>query len=123
MTTFALIQELEFLPLGDHYQQVLDQALELYALTDPDASDDVVQTTAMEAAWKDTLAEALRIQRALPRPQQWPPGWAGIMQEAQEMWAKDQGQALQVDAEVRDLPRARRSRARRAPEAEDDLVR
>ena len=59
LTTFARIQELEFLPLGDHYQQALDQALELYALTDPDASDDVVQTTAMEAAWKDTLAEAL----------------------------------------------------------------
>ena len=85
LTTFARTQELEFLPLGDHYQQALDQALELYALTDPDASDDVVQTTAMEAAWKDTLAEALRIQHALPRPQQWPPGWAGIMQEAQEM--------------------------------------
>jgi hypothetical protein len=106
-----------FMALGDHYQQALDQALELYALTDPDASEDLIQSTAMEVAWKDTLGEAVRLYRARPNPEDWPEGWAGVMVEAQEEWAKDNGAQLQTEAAVKTLPGTRRNRSRQDPTA------
>ena len=40
----------DFLPLRDHYEQALDQAMELYAITDPDVGKKAVVTAATEAA-------------------------------------------------------------------------
>ena len=85
-----------FLPMEDHYTQALEQAVELYACTDPDADEEVMMSAAKEAAWKDTFAEAVRLHRELPQ-KDWPLGWDKVMAAAAEALQEDQGAQLQVD--------------------------
>ena len=103
---------LDFLTLREHYEQALDQARELYALTDPEVTEKAVEEAATEAAEKEVLAEAVRLQREVPR-KSWPDGWAMVMDRALACYTADQGKSLQVDAAVRSLPSARRTRTAR----------
>ena len=106
----------DFLPAKDHYKQALDQARELYALTDPDAGVKAQELASTEAAWKDTLAEAVKLGMYVP-PHLWPPGWQELMVEAGAAYQQDQGKSLQVGQSVRTLPAARRLRQ---PRPQDD---
>ena len=104
----------DFLPAEEHYVQALDQARELYLVTDPDVSGQAREEAAKEAAWMNTLAEAVKLGREVP-PERWPEGWQAIMVQASEEYHKDKGKSMQVDVQVRSLPTARRMAKRNLP--------
>ena len=106
----------DFLAAPQHYQQALEQARELYALTDADVSPEEIENSAVDAAQKDTLAEAVRLWHTVPQDK-WPPGWADIMDQASTYYQMDQGKTLQVGAAVRELPSARRTTSTRQSSA------
>jgi len=72
-----------------HYMEALDQALELYRLTDPDAEEEQIFEAASRAARLSMLAEARLIYAQLPR-RRWPRGWHEVMEEALQQTAANQ---------------------------------
>ena len=103
----------EFLPAQEHYLQALEQARELYSLTDPEVTPRSAEKAAVGAAQKDTLAEAIKLYQTV-RQEQWPQGWGEIMGQAVACFQADQGKSLQYGCTVKEMPPARRTRATRA---------
>ena len=91
------------------YEEQLDQAIELYRITDPEASEKALQDAAHEAAWLSTLGEAARLGKAMQTvPANHP--WAGAIAEAANVWARDGDATMQAFQEVRSIPGIRRVR-------------
>ena len=97
----------------EFYEEGRDQALELYRLTNPEASEDALEEAAHVAAWTATQSEALRWS-LLPG---WPTmdaSWKERLAACERDLAVGKHEEVQPAAEVRILPDVRRGRPRTA---------
>ena len=94
----------------EFYEEGRDQALELYRLTNPEASEDALEEAAHVAAWTATQSEALRWS-LLPG---WPTmdaSWKERLAACERDLAVGKHEEVQPAAEVRILPDVRRGEA------------